>query len=317
MAPMVEMVGKVTRSRYDELVAESLDMVEEDTRCQFGLGDAALELEPLRGHGGHLPLDDGDQGVEESLRLFADEIGLSFYTVRTHRWVAAQWPAEHRRAGVSWEVHRILASVPDRFELIGNPPLSERTGRRRWSAEVAKKLVGWKTEEVLVPVTAQEKVEAIRQLARDDEAVAAQVATDFLRRPEVAFKAMRDPEARENVNEAQFEQAELEDDEFEEDYDNTFGAGDDGDRFDDPARIVHSWRKSMEFSDLIAVCQGFIAGAARLVPKLRGHEFTDTQTKVLENHLEKIRATADWIETAAATGQVDLDEQLAQLLRGQ
>ncbi|MGW3464557.1 DUF6192 family protein [Streptomyces olivaceoviridis] len=317
MTPMVEMVGKVTRSRYDELVAESLDMVEEDTRCQFGLGDAALELEPLRGHGGHLPLDEGDHGVEESLRLFADEIGLSFYTVRTHRWVAAQWPAEHRQPGVSWEVHRILASVPDRFELIGNPPLSERTGRRRWSAEVAKKLVGWKTEEVLVPVTAQEKVEAIRELARGDEAVAAQVATDFLRQPEVAFKAMRDPEARENVNEAQFEQAELEDDEFEEDYDNTFGAGDDGDRFDDPARIVHSWRKSMEFSDLIVVCQGFIAGAARLVPKLRGHEFTDTQTKVLENHLEKIRATADWIETAAATGQVDLDEQLAQLLRGQ
>lgn len=66
MAPMVEMVGKVTRSRYDELVAESLDMVEEDTRCQFALGDAALELEPLRGHGGHLPLDEGDQGVEDT-----------------------------------------------------------------------------------------------------------------------------------------------------------------------------------------------------------------------------------------------------------
>ncbi|MFI2163246.1 DUF6192 family protein [Streptomyces pristinaespiralis] len=112
----------------------------------------------------------------------------------------------------------LLGGAPDpglrtgRFELIGNPPLSERTGRRRWSAEVAKKLVGWKTEEVLVLVTAQEKVEAIRELARDDEAVAAQVATDFLRQPEVAFKAMRDPEARENVNEAQFEQAELEDD---------------------------------------------------------------------------------------------------------
>ncbi|MFH8926064.1 hypothetical protein ACH4D4_03295 [Streptomyces pristinaespiralis] len=112
MAPMVEMVGKVTRSRYDELVAESVDIVEEDTRCQFALGDAALELVPLRGHGGHLPLDEGAQGVEESLRLFAEEIGLSFYTVRTHRWVAAQWPAEHRQTGVSWEVHRILASVP-------------------------------------------------------------------------------------------------------------------------------------------------------------------------------------------------------------
>jgi hypothetical protein len=210
------MVGKVTRSRYDELVAESVDLVEEDTRCQFALGDAALELEPLRGHGGHLPLDEGDQAVEESLRLFAGEIGLSFYTVRTHRWVAAQWPAEHRQAGVSYEVHRILASVPDRFELIGNPPLSERTGQRRWSAEVAQKVVGWKPEEVQVPVTAQEKVEAIRELARDDEAVGAQVATDFLRRPEVAFRAMREAEARENVNEAQFEQAGLDDDEFDE-----------------------------------------------------------------------------------------------------
>ncbi|MET9352041.1 DUF6192 family protein [Streptomyces sp. NPDC006617] len=318
MAPMVEMVGKVTRSRYDELVAESVDMVEEDTRCQFGLGDAALELEPLRGHGGHLPLEEGDQGVAESLRLFAEEIGLSFFTVRTQRWVAVQWPVEHRQAGVSWEVHRILASVPDRFGLIRNPPLSERTGRRRWSAEVAKKVVGWKTEEVQVPVTAQERVEAICELTRDDEAVAAQVATDFLRRPEVAFRAMRDAEARENVNEAQFEQAGLDDDEFDEEYEEYEEAfAEEGEPFEDPARIVHSWRKSMESTDLIAVCQGFIAGAARLVPKLRGHEFTDAQTKVLENHLERIRATADWIETAAATGQVDLDEQLAQLLRGQ
>ncbi|SOE06450.1 hypothetical protein SAMN06272765_7262 [Streptomyces sp. Ag109_G2-15] len=31
---------------------------------------------------------------------------------------------------------------------------------------------------------------------------------------------------------------------------------------------------------------------------------------------QKIRATAGWIETAAATGQVVLDEQLARLLRG-
>ncbi|MFJ3779838.1 DUF6192 family protein [Streptomyces sp. NPDC090075] len=271
-------------------MAESLDMVEEDTRCQFSLGDAALELEPLRGHGGHLPLVEGDQGVEESLRLFAEELRLSFYIVRTHRWVAAQWLEEHRQTGVSYEVHRILASAPDRFELIGNPPLSERTGRRRWSAEVAKKVVGWKTEEVLVPVTTEEKVEAIRELARDDE-------------------------ARENVNEVQFEQAGLDEDEFDEEYEEAFA--EEGEPFGDPARIVHSWRKSTEFNALIAVCQGFIAGAARLVPKLRGHEFTGTQTKVLENHLEKIRATADWIETAAATGQVDLDEQLAQLVRGQ
>ncbi|MER6162546.1 DUF6192 family protein [Streptomyces sp. NPDC001868] len=49
---------------------------------------------------------------------------------------------------------------------------------------------------------------AIRELARDDEGVA-QVVTDLLRRPEIAFKAMRDAEAQKNVNEAQFEQAGL------------------------------------------------------------------------------------------------------------
>ncbi|GAA2631102.1 DUF6192 family protein [Streptomyces vastus] len=204
--------------------------------------------------------------MEDSLRRYAEEIGLSFYTVRTHRWVAAQWPAEHRQTGVSYEVHRILASAPDRFELIRNPPLSERTGRRRWSAEVAKKLVGWKTEEIQVPVAAQEKVEAIRELARDDEAVAAQVATDFLRRPEIAFKAMRDAEARDNVNEAQFEQAGLDDDEFDEEYEEAFA--EEGEPFDAPARIVHSWRKSMEFNDLIAVCQGCLTHTP--VPATRG-----------------------------------------------
>ncbi|MFM9443886.1 hypothetical protein [Streptomyces acidiscabies] len=60
--PLVETVGKVTRGRFTELVAESLVLVEEDTRCQFAHGDLALGLEPLRGHGGHLALDEGDRG---------------------------------------------------------------------------------------------------------------------------------------------------------------------------------------------------------------------------------------------------------------
>ncbi|QUC59012.1 RacO protein [Streptomyces sp. A2-16] len=309
-------IGSVDRERFEVLVSDSLDKVEMDARCQFALGDAALEIEPLRGHGGHLPVEDEDQlSVEESLRLFADRVGLSFFTVRTQRWVAAQWPQERRQPGVSYDVHRILASCPDRFELIKDPPLNERTGLRQWTGELAKKAVGWKPDS---PATAQEKVAAVHELVRDDEAVAAAVATDFLRRPEIAFNAMRDATARENVNEAQFEQVELlEEDEFEEDYDNTFGADGEADRFDDPSRIVRSWRKSMEYSDLIAVCQGFIAGAARLVPKLRTHDLTQAQAEMLGRQAEKIRATADWMESAVATGRFDLDEQLAQLLRDQ
>ncbi|MFM9442555.1 DUF6192 family protein [Streptomyces acidiscabies] len=45
---------------------------------------------------------------------------------------------------------------------------------------MAKKMMGWRTEKAQVPVTAEEEVGAMRELARDDEAVAAQVTTVFL-----------------------------------------------------------------------------------------------------------------------------------------
>ncbi|WP_223279895.1 DUF6192 family protein [Streptomyces sp. SDr-06] len=305
----------MVRGRFEELVARSLDSVEMDARCQFAIGDAALEIEPMRPHGGRYPVDGDGLGVQESLRLFAESIGLSYYTVRTQRWVAAQWPVEFRQAGASYEIHRILGHLENRFEVIKDPPLNERTGKRQWCVDAAKRMVGWKTD---TPVTLEERVEAIQEIAGGDEAVATAVATAFLRRPEVAFKAMRDPLARERVNEAQFEQAELlEEDEFEEDYDEAFGDYAGEDEQVDPARIVRGFHRAMEFSDLIAVCQGFIAGATRLVPKLRGWDFTEAQSTTVERQLEKIRATADWIESAVATGKVDLDEQLAELLRGQ
>jgi hypothetical protein len=46
-------------------------------------------------------------------------------------------------------------------------------------------------------------------------------------------------------------------------------------------------------------------------------EFSESQLALVERHLQKIRAMADWIETAVSTGKVDLDEALAELLRGQ
>ncbi len=306
---MAGSVGSVLRDRFEELVTESLKLVQVMTCCQFALGDMALEIEPLRRHGGHLPVEGEDaQSVEASLRAFAESIGLSFHTVRTYRWVAAHWPPEQRQEGVSFEVHRILAGAEDAFELIRRPPLNERTGRHQWNGDAAKRAVGWKTD---LPVTAPEKVAAIRDLAQD-EAVAAQAACDLLRRPEVAFKAMRDREARSMVNQAQFDQAELVEEGFEEEPDED---GED-EPFEDPVRIVHGFRRAAEFTDLIGICQGFVAGASRLVPRLRGQELSASQLELLEKQTEKIRAVCDWIDTAAATGKVDLDEALAELLRG-
>ncbi|WP_175647794.1 DUF6192 family protein [Streptomyces cyaneochromogenes] len=80
---------------------------------------------------------------------------------------------------------------------------------------------------------------------------------------------------------------------------------------------MRGFHRAMEFTDLIGVCQGFVAGASRLVPRLRGREFSESQLALVTRQVEKIRATADWIETAVSTGRVDLDEALAELLRGQ
>ncbi|MFI6663183.1 DUF6192 family protein [Streptomyces sp. NPDC050523] len=179
--------------------------------------------------------------------------------------------------------------------------------------DAAKRAAGWASA---TPVTVAEKVETIRDLAQDEQ-VAAQAACDLLHRPEVAFRAMRDRQARELVNQAQFDQAELveEGDEEESWWEENDAEQEDG--VVDPVAIVRGFHRAMEFTDLIGVCQGFVAGASRLVPRLRGREFSESQLDLVTRHLEKIRATADWIETAVSTGKVDLDEALAELLRGQ
>ncbi|MFD5467986.1 DUF6192 family protein [Kitasatospora sp. NPDC127059] len=204
---MSELVGAVSLRRYDELVAEGRDLVEQIGRCQFRIGDMALEIEPMRLAGG------GEHGADEaftvatSLRLFAEDIGLSFHTVKGYRWTSSKWPATHRQPKVSHSIHRILASIEDpehRFAVILDPPVHERSGTRRWTRDAASRALG---RQFATPVTVQEKVERIHDLAADDQ-VAARIASDLLRRPEVAFRVMADDDtARHMVNRAQIERA--------------------------------------------------------------------------------------------------------------
>ncbi|MCX4775370.1 hypothetical protein [Streptomyces sp. NBC_01264] len=135
---MSERVGNVSRSRYEELVAEARDLVEQVARAQFGLGDRALEIEPMRPVGGSVAKGGEDLfTVEESLQRFADDIGVALSTVEDWRWVASRWPAGKRRAGVSFTVHKILAwhchviengvttsGNPDAFEVLDAENLS-------------------------------------------------------------------------------------------------------------------------------------------------------------------------------------------------
>ncbi|MFF3398174.1 hypothetical protein ACFYW6_06635 [Streptomyces sp. NPDC002659] len=54
------MVGNVTWERYGELVASGGGWVETMRHCQFRLGDAAMEIELMRRHGGAQPSGQDD-----------------------------------------------------------------------------------------------------------------------------------------------------------------------------------------------------------------------------------------------------------------
>ncbi|MFF7884118.1 DUF6192 family protein [Streptomyces sp. NPDC020794] len=290
----------MTRDHYDELVKLGRDWVGMMSSAQWRLGDAALEIEPMCSYGGANPSGKDDLfTVSEAIRMFGEDVGLACRTVRSYRWVSSRWPKERRRADVSHAIHKVLAGIPaeqERFEAVNNPPPSPRGGPPRWTHDSAKRVVGWKVNS---PESVQEKVEAIHDLATDD-AVAAVVTTDFLRRPAVVSKAMADDTARHAVNEAQF------------------------DRFRQQAQFAqekagtppHRMEHNDQFMDLVAACAQFATTADRIVPNLRGEHYDDGERETVCRGLARVRAAADWIENAVTRGEVDLAEQLEKLLKG-
>ncbi|WP_225826247.1 DUF6192 family protein [Streptomyces naphthomycinicus] len=333
---MSDRVGNVTLERYEQIVNQARELIEQLTGAQFALGDLALEIEPLRPLGGsHEAPDEVLFTVEESLTRFADDIGVALSTVEKWRWTASRWPAGRRRKGISFSVYRILASVRDdaeRWASLDDPPFNERTGQRKWTPDGAKRLVGQRVDR---PVTTEEKVQAVTDLTRDEEvaaivtadllrrpAAAAQlpqeervrvvqeltrdddvaktVTTDLLRRPAVARETMRDDTARFLVNRAQF--------------DNSAQVRE---RIREHTPAVRKIEHTIEYLDLVGSCHSYVASLGRLVPRLRGQEFTEDERETVRRGIAKVRAAADWLEAAIDNGEFTLDEQLAQLLKGE
>ncbi|EMF01163.1 RacO protein [Streptomyces mobaraensis NBRC 13819 = DSM 40847] len=293
-------VGSVSQKRYEEIVAELRKVVEQQTTGQFVIGDRALEIEPMRLRGGRHEVAPGQElfTVRESLHRLAEDIGMSYKTVEKQRWTASRWPKERRRSGVSFTVHRILAHIEDereRFEAIGKPP----AGKMRWTPDDAHRRVG---QQAAKPVSPQEKINAIHTLAREEE-VASQVATVMLHRPEIAARAMADNTARHMVNQAQVERGRQAREHFE--------------RTDVFAPAVRRIEHSIEFLDLVAACHAFTAAAGRVVPGLRDRRLSEDERAVVHQRVAGVRATLDWIENAVETGKVDMDAELARLLRGE
>ncbi|MET9336074.1 DUF6192 family protein [Streptomyces cellulosae] len=335
MSEETEKVGAVSQSRYDEIVAELRQVVEQQTRGSFTIGDRALEIEPMRERGGQ-PAAPGQElfTVRETLFRLAEDIGLAYKTVESARWTASRWPKEHRQAGVSFRVHRILGQIEneaERFETIAKPP----AGGTRWTVDEANRRVGRQVER---PASPQEKITAIHSLARDeevaatvttdflkrptvaakvpaaekarvveeftrDEAVATTAATNLLRRPDVAFRAMSDETARFQVNQAQNERSRQAREHFED--------------TSPVAPAIRHIDRTVEFLDLVTACHSFVAAAGRTVPGLRDRTLNDDERTIVHQNVAKVRATLDWIETAVDTGKVDMDDELARLLKGE
>ena len=331
MPEEIDKVGAVSQSRYEQIVAELRQVVEQQAQGSFTIGDRALEIEPVRPRGG---ITDAEWTVHQSLLRLADDIGLTVSTVKNARWTASRWPKDDRRAGVSFTIHRILARIEDeedRFAAIKTPP----EGKRRWTADDAKRRVGWTVDN---PETPQEKITAIHHLARDeevaatvttdflsrpqvaakvspenkvrvveeftrDETVAATAATSLLRRPDVAFRAMSDDTARFQVNHAQSERGRQAREHFVD--------------TSPVAPAVRHIDRTVEFLDLVTACHSFVAAAGRAVPGLRDRTLGEDERTIVHENIAKVRATLDWIETAVDTGKVDMDGELAKMLRGE
>ncbi|MFI6056127.1 DUF6192 family protein, partial [Streptomyces violascens] len=256
-------------------------------------------------------------------------------SVMSYRFTAASWPPDQRVKGVSIDVHRILVGVENRFEVIRNPPFNRRYGKPRWTEDAAKRVRGWQVQN---PVSVQEKVTAIHGLAADDqvaaqvaadllrrpavadevpaqvrvetirdlahdEQVAAQAATGLLHRPDVAFKAMSDDRARQSVNHAQVERGRQAREEFEQS--------------SELAPVIRRFERTSEFLDLVGACHSFVAITNRVVPGLRGRTVGEDEKSLLGENIARVRAACEWIEHAIETGEVDVDDALARLLRGE
>ncbi|MER6443447.1 DUF6192 family protein [Streptomyces sp. NPDC001185] len=99
--------------------------------------------------------------VRASLFRLAEDIGLTYTAVKDARWTASKWPKDRRAKGVSFTVHKILASITDpekRWEKILNPP----KGKARWTPDEANRCTGRQVDN---PVTPQEKISAIHTLS--------------------------------------------------------------------------------------------------------------------------------------------------------
>ncbi|MFF8868425.1 DUF6192 family protein [Streptomyces sp. NPDC015139] len=291
-----------TDRQWARYVKQGRDMVEEDTSIQFRLGDLTLKMIKPKGRG-------INHGVFLVLDRFADEIGSNVNTLVKYRHVAMAWPPDERVPGVPWSVHSALDALPDRFEVIRQPP----EGREHWTEDLALSRAGRLPNR---PLTKEEKLDRVRTLMREDES-ATKAVEEMIRRPDVAQRVMSSPSNQRILYRAHHEQR-------QQAAAARFAAAHERDEADDEVREVRQVRRrepavdyqwaSSEVLELIGSGTTFLVDLQRMIPRLHVAEFTEREVRaVLDNH-RRIRAALDWCDSALSTGDKSMDEELARIL---
>ncbi|MDT0479263.1 MULTISPECIES: DUF6192 family protein [Streptomyces] len=78
---------------------------------------------------------------------------------------------------------------------------------------------------------------------------------------------------------------------------------------------VRAIEHTIEYLDLVGSCHGFVATLSRLVPQLRGQEFTEDERETVRRQIGRVCAAAHWLEGALDNGEFTQDEPLFQLLK--
>ncbi|TDD96715.1 hypothetical protein E1298_02800 [Actinomadura rubrisoli] len=83
------------------------------------------------------------------------------------------------------------------------------------------------------------------------------------------------------------------------------------------APVLAGLNRRMELIDLLGACAAFTAATERCMAALHDDCFTGAEREAILDRLRRVRAATDWIEQAAETGNLTLDQALAAILRDQ
>ncbi|WP_344330447.1 DUF6192 family protein [Streptomyces globosus] len=294
---------RYTDRQWARYVRQGRELVQQESGLQFALGDITLKMVPKK--------EVGDRrGVFPVLDRYADSIGINVHSLLSYRSVAIHWPVEHRQPGESFSVHRALEALDDRFEIIKTPP----GGAAHWTEDQALRRAGRLPHR---PLTKEEKLDRVRTLLTNSESAVGAVE-EIIRRPDIAQKVMANPSNQRILYRAHHEQrveaaavrlAQAHDREAEPEEE---AAAEPARRLREGA--VDYRRASREALELIGSGTAFLVDLQEMVPRLHVAEFTDREVRaILDNH-RRIRAALDWCDSALASGDTTMDEELARIL---